>query len=47
MRIKLGLRGEQVLNAAPEFEDCRKLAEEAGVPLKQVQAVALAAWARR
>jgi uncharacterized protein (TIGR00299 family) protein len=47
VRVKLGLRGEVVLNAAPEFEDCRALAEQAGVPLKQVQAAAVAAWSRR
>lgn len=47
VRIKLGLRGEQVLNATPEFEDCRALAEQARVPLKQVQAAAAAAWAKR
>jgi uncharacterized protein (DUF111 family) len=32
-----------VLNAHPEFEDCRKLAESAGVPLKDVMAAALRA----
>ncbi|MEW5743403.1 MAG: nickel pincer cofactor biosynthesis protein LarC [Myxococcota bacterium] len=47
VRVKLGLRGERVLNATPEFEDCRALAEKAGVPLKAVQAAALAAWSRR
>ena len=43
VRVKRGLRGGQVLNAHPEFEDCRKVAEAAGVPLKQVMAAALAA----
>lgn len=47
VRIKLGLRGEQVLNATPEFEDCRALAEQARVPLKQVQAAAVAAWSQK
>jgi uncharacterized protein (DUF111 family) len=34
--------------ALPEFEDCRKVAEAAGVPLKQVMAAAQAAlgWVR-
>lgn len=41
VRVKLGLRGGKVLNAWPEFEDCRRVAEEAGVPLKQVWAEAL------
>ncbi len=47
VRIKLGLRGERVLNAAPEFEDCRTLAERAGVPVKVVLAAAAAAWHAR
>lgn len=46
VRIKLGLRGARVLNAAPEFEDCRALAQKAGVPLKEVQAAAAAAFRR-
>lgn len=44
VRVKVGLRGAQVLNAAPEFEDCRAVAAAAGVPLKEVQAAAMAAW---
>jgi len=34
-------------NAAPEFEECRALAEAGGVPLKRVWAEALAAYYRR
>ncbi|MGV3619225.1 MAG: nickel pincer cofactor biosynthesis protein LarC [Archangium sp.] len=44
VRVKLGLRGDAVLNAAPEFDDCRGLAARHDVPVKQVQAAALAAW---
>ncbi len=44
VRVKLGLRGAVVLNAAPEFDDCRALAEKHGVPLKEVQAAALTGW---
>lgn len=44
VRVKLGLRGEAVLNAAPEFDDCRGLAARHDVPVKQVQAAAIAAW---
>ena len=29
----------------PEYEDCKRLAREAGIPLKEVQAAALAAIA--
>ncbi len=45
VRVKLGLRGEVVLNATPEFEDCRALAAKAQVPVKDVQAAAMHAWA--
>lgn len=34
--VKLGRLNGQVVQAAPEFESCRKLAERAKVPLKQV-----------
>jgi uncharacterized protein (TIGR00299 family) protein len=43
VRVKRGLRDGVVLNAHPEFEDCRRVAESSGVPLKQVMAAALAA----
>ncbi|WP_253995506.1 nickel pincer cofactor biosynthesis protein LarC [Myxococcus qinghaiensis] len=43
VRVKRGLRDGAVLNAHPEFEDCRRVAEAAGVPLKQVVAAALVA----
>ena len=42
LRMKLGWLGEELLSRAPEFEDCRKLSEEAGVPLQEVYR---AAWA--
>lgn len=47
VRVKLGLRGDAVLNATPEFEDCRAIAAQAKVPLKDVQAAALTAWHSR
>ncbi len=34
--VKLGKLGGKVIQAAPEYESCRALAEKAGVPLKQV-----------
>jgi pyridinium-3,5-bisthiocarboxylic acid mononucleotide nickel chelatase len=43
IRVKLGTRGDSVLNAHPEFEDCKRAAQEKGVPLKQVFSAALAA----
>jgi pyridinium-3,5-bisthiocarboxylic acid mononucleotide nickel chelatase len=47
VRIKVGSRKGQALNAAPEYEDVRARAEAAGVPVKVVWAEALAAWSRR
>jgi pyridinium-3,5-bisthiocarboxylic acid mononucleotide nickel chelatase len=44
IQIKTGnLRGEE-MNAAPEFEDCRRAAEAFGVPLKTVMQAAISAW---
>jgi len=37
-------RDGKVLNAAPEFDDCQRLATEKSVPLKQVIAAAEAAY---
>ena len=36
IRVKLGRLHGEVVNCAPEFEDCRKIAEATGVPLKAV-----------
>lgn len=47
VRVKVGLREGKALNATPEFEDCRAIAERAKVPLKDVQAAAIAAWRSR
>ena len=44
VRVKVGRRGAVVYNAWPEFEDCQRLAAEAGVAVKEVLAAALAAW---
>ncbi len=40
VRMKVARLNGHILNVAPEYEDCRKLAEERGVPLKQVLAEA-------
>lgn len=42
--IKLGLLRGEVVNAAPEFEDCRRAAEMHNAPLKTVYQAAIAAW---
>jgi len=44
--VKTGRLGGATLNAAPEYEDCARVAREAGVPLKEVIASALAAFRR-
>lgn len=41
--VKVGFRGGTVVNRAPEFEDCRRLAETSGTPLKEIYRHALAA----
>jgi len=46
VQVKVGKRGGAVLNAQPEFEDCRRLAVEHRVPLKQVWTAALVAFGR-
>jgi uncharacterized protein (TIGR00299 family) protein len=43
VRIKLGALDGEVLGAQPEFEDCRRLAARAGVPVRAVHAAATAA----
>jgi uncharacterized protein (DUF111 family) len=43
VRVKLKILDGTVVAATPEYEDCRHRAEERGVPLQQVYAVALAA----
>ena len=41
VRVKEGLLAGKVVNAVPEFEDCKKIAEANGVPLKAVETAAL------
>ncbi|HEV2222987.1 MAG TPA: nickel pincer cofactor biosynthesis protein LarC [Candidatus Acidoferrales bacterium] len=40
IRMKLSRLNGTVLNAAPEYEDCRRIATEQGLPLKEVLATA-------
>ncbi|MGH9347653.1 MAG: nickel pincer cofactor biosynthesis protein LarC [Vicinamibacterales bacterium] len=47
VRIKVARRGAHVLNAAPEFEDCVRLARQSGRPVKDVQAMAAKAYLER
>ena len=44
VRVKVARRNGAVVNAAPEFDDCARVAAERGVPLKDVQAAATRSW---
>jgi uncharacterized protein (TIGR00299 family) protein len=47
VRFKLARRGNAILNASPEFDDCARIAAERGIPLKDVQAAATKAYLDR
>jgi len=44
VRFKIATRDGRVLNAAPEFDDCARIASERGMAIKDVQAMATRAW---
>jgi uncharacterized protein (TIGR00299 family) protein len=44
VRFKIASRAGRVLNAAPEFDDCSRIATEQGMAIKDVQALAVRAW---
>jgi hypothetical protein len=46
VRMKIGRKAGRVLTASPEFQDCRRLAQEAGVALRTVMDAARSAWER-
>ena len=46
VKVKVARREGKVVNVAPEFDDCHRLATEKSVPLKQVMAAAEAAYLR-
>ena len=41
VRVKIGMLNGEVANVAPEYEDCRRIAQEHGVPLKTVMQEAM------
>jgi len=43
VRVKLGFLGEKLIRCEPEYEDCRRLAEAQGIPLRDVYTAARAA----
>jgi uncharacterized protein (TIGR00299 family) protein len=42
--VKVAERNGQVINVAPEFGDCRALADKTGAPLKKIYQAAMNAW---
>src|SRR5918995_3901508 len=44
VRFKVARLGETIVNAAPEFEDCLRIASERSVPVKDVQSAANKAY---
>jgi hypothetical protein len=40
IRVKVGRLGQKIVTVSPEYEDCRRAAESANVPLKEVYAEA-------
>jgi uncharacterized protein (TIGR00299 family) protein len=44
LRMKVASRNGRVMNAAAEFDDCARIAAERGMPIKEVQAIAMKAW---
>jgi hypothetical protein len=45
VRVKVGMLGDEVVNWAPEFDDCERLAGQTGVAVKQIIQAASAAYA--
>jgi len=44
VRIKVARRNGEILNVAPEFDDCARVAEEHGRSVKDIQAVVMKSW---
>ncbi len=44
VRFKIASRAGRILNAAPEFDDCARIAAERGMAIKDVQALAMQGW---
>jgi uncharacterized protein (DUF111 family) len=44
VKVKVSRMAGEVVNVAPEYEDCARIAREKNVPLKRVQALALARY---
>ena len=46
VRFKVARRDGRVMNAVPEFDDCARLAAAKGLPVKEVQSIAVKAYTR-
>jgi uncharacterized protein (TIGR00299 family) protein len=46
IRVKVGRLGESVMGASPEYDDCREAALRTGLPIKEIQAMAVAEYRR-
>jgi len=44
IRVKVALDRGRVVNAAPEYEDCKEAADRSNIPLKEVHAAAIVAY---
>jgi pyridinium-3,5-bisthiocarboxylic acid mononucleotide nickel chelatase len=44
IRFKVARRAGRILNAAPEFDECARIAAERSMPIKEVQALAMKLW---
>ncbi|HEV2176624.1 MAG TPA: nickel pincer cofactor biosynthesis protein LarC [Terriglobia bacterium] len=47
VRVKVARRAGKVVNVAPEYEDCQRLARKRSVPLKEVMLAAQVAYSRK
>jgi uncharacterized protein (TIGR00299 family) protein len=47
VRVKVAKREGKVLNVAPEYEDCQRLARERSIPLKEVMLAAQVAYLKK
>lgn len=47
VKVKVAKLGDEVVNISPEYEDCRRIALERNVPLKEVMAAAISAAERK
>ncbi len=44
VKVKVGRKNQEIVQVSPEFEDCRRVAEQAGVSLQTVYAAAVQVW---